>query len=102
MDVVIFAAAPTLLGLPAQAAYISYALAGIHLLLTLVTDFRLGVVKLLPFTLHGWVERIVAPLLIILPFVLGFTGMALYFYLAIGIMNLILGLTTDYRETHAA
>jgi hypothetical protein len=59
VTVVVFLLAPTLLGLTGIPAMLAYALAGIHLAMTLVTDFPLGVVKLIPFTIQGWIDRIV-------------------------------------------
>jgi hypothetical protein len=70
--VVWFLAAPTLFGLTGVAANISYALAIIHLALTVLTAFPLGVVKVIPLQFHGAIEFIVSFALIALPWVLGF------------------------------
>lgn len=99
VTVVLFVVAPTLIGLTGMAGILAYALAGIHLAMTLVTDFPLGVAKLLPFTVHGWVERVVGPVLILLPFVLGFDAFAQIFYIVIGIVIVLVGLFTDYQRT---
>ena len=69
LAVVIFAVAPAVIGLSGWPAALSYALAGIHLLMTLLTDFPAGVIKVIPIVLHQWVERIVGPVLVILAFV---------------------------------
>ncbi|MBK8815927.1 MAG: hypothetical protein IPN42_10685 [Methylococcaceae bacterium] len=97
ITVVLFLIAPSLLGLTGTAGTIAYLLAGIHLAMTLVTDFPLGVVKKLPFTMHGWVERVVGPALVLLPFVLGFDGLAMGFYALVGIVIILVGLLTDYQ-----
>ena len=102
ITVAIFLAAPTLVGFNGLPRALAYALAGIHLAMTLVTDFPLGVVKLISFTLHGWVERVVGPLLVLVPFVLGFEGAARIFYIAVGIVIVAVGLLTDYEGTAAA
>lgn len=94
--VAIFLAAPSLFGLSGLASWLAYALAGIHLAMTLATDFPLGLVKRLPFPIHGWVEQGVGPLLILAPFVLGFEAPARSFYLFIGVVIIIVGLLTDY------
>jgi len=99
VTVVIFLAAPSLIGLTGLARTFAYALAGIHLAITLATDFPLGAAKLLPFTIHGWVERVVGPVLILLPFGLSFDAPARSFYVFIGIIIIIVGLLTDYRRT---
>jgi hypothetical protein len=86
VTVALFLVAPTLIGL-------------VGLAMTLVTDFPLGVAKLLPFSIHGWVERVVGPVLILLPFALGFDTVAQGFYVVIGIVIVIVGLLTDYQQT---
>jgi hypothetical protein len=99
VTVAIFVAAPSLIGLSGLAKIFAYVLAGIHLAMTLVTDFPLGAVQLLPFTIHGWVERVVGPVLILLPFGLSFDAPARGFYIFIGIVIIIVGLLTDYRRS---
>ena len=47
--VAVFLLAPNLLGLNGLPALLSWTLAGVHLALTLVTDFPLGWRRLLPF-----------------------------------------------------
>jgi len=104
VTVILFLLAPTVLGLTGIPATLAYALAVIHLVMTLATDFPLGVVPLIPFTIHGWVERVVGPLLIIVPFVLGFSAdsTARNFYMAIGVVIVLVGLVTDYKGTETA
>lgn len=97
--VVLFAAAPSVLGLTGLAAGIAYALAGIHLLMTLVTALPLSPIKMLPLFFHGWVERVVGPVVIILPFVLGLQGVARTFYIAIGIVIVLVGILSDYESS---
>ena len=97
LTVLIFLASPTLLGLTGAAAAIAYALAGVHALMTLITDFPLGAAGVLPFTCHGWVERVVGPVLIVLPFVMGFDGPARLFYVAMGVVIVLVGLLSNYR-----
>ncbi len=98
LTVILFLVAPTIIGLTGMSGTIAYALAGIHLAMTLVTDFPLGVKKLVPFAIHGWVERIVGPALVLLPFVLGFEGSAKGFYIVIGLVIILVGLLTDYQR----
>lgn len=88
-------------GLPAGLAWI---LAAVHLAVTLVTDFPLGLVPWLPFSIHGLIERAVGPLLILAPFILGFAGngLALQFYLAIGIGIVAVSWLTDYGASKTA
>jgi len=99
LTVVIFLLAPSLLGLSGLPAMIAYGLAAVHLLLTLATDFPNSIVKIIPFHLHGWVERLVGPLLVVLPFILGFSNdtAARNFYIGIGIVIIAVGIGTDYK-----
>jgi hypothetical protein len=99
VTVVIFVLAPTLFGLNGLPAMLAYGLAIIHLALTLATNFPFGVIKIIPFTLHGWIERLVGPSLIVIPFILGFANEAVArnFYILIGIIIIIVGVLTDYK-----
>ena len=96
--VLIFLVAPSLFGLEGLSAAISYALAIIHLLLTVLTDFPLGFAKLIPFNAHGWVEKIVGPVLVLLPFIIGLYETARIFYITMGVIIIIVDLITNYRE----
>jgi hypothetical protein len=98
LAVVILAVAPAVIGLSGWPAALSYALAGIHLLMTLVTDFPAGVIKVIPIALHQWVERIVGPVLIILAFV-SMTEAARAFFVAMGIIIFAVERLTAYRST---
>lgn len=51
----------------------TYILGGVHLLLTLLTDFEFGAFKVIPFHIHGWIELIVS---------IALGGLAFYFYTA--------------------
>jgi hypothetical protein len=98
VTVVLFLVAPSLLGLTGIAGIFAYGLAIIHLAMTLLTDFPLSVYKLIPFPIHGWVERVVGPVLVLVPFVFGFVGAATIFYVVVGIVIILVGLLTDYQR----
>jgi len=102
LTVILFALAPTLLGLTGLAATIAYVLAGVHLLLTLVTAFPLGVVRLVPFPVHGWIELIVSIALVALPWITGFTGINRMFYVVMGVVIFIVWLLTSYSSASEA
>ena len=99
VTVAIFFVAPTALGLTGLPSVLAYMLAVVHLTMTLLTAYPLGAVKLIPFPLHGWVERIVGPVLLALPFVLGFASntLAMGFFVVMGLVIVVVGLLTDYR-----
>jgi len=59
-----FALAPTLLGFGSRAASLCYVLAGLHATLTVLTAFPMGLLKMIPFPVHGALEAVMAPLLV--------------------------------------
>jgi hypothetical protein len=101
--VVVFLLAPLLVGLGGRPAAISYVLAVVHLVMTLMTRFPLGVWKTIPFFVHGIVELIVGAALLILPSFEGYGpgSPARRFYLAMGAAILIVWALTAYREGDA-
>lgn len=94
----VFLAAPKILGFEGLPALLSWILAGVHLLLTLATDFPLGLRPWLPFWIHGWIERIVGPALVIVAYLSNFSagGPASGFYLFMGLTIIAAGWLTDY------
>ncbi|MDZ7717736.1 MAG: hypothetical protein U5K72_02805 [Balneolaceae bacterium] len=98
LTVAIFLIAPLLLGLEGLSAIFSYILGAIHLLMTILTDFSLGFAKLIPIKTHGWIETVVGPLVLLLPFILGFNETARTFYIAMGAIIIIASLLTDYKQ----
>lgn len=103
VTVALFAVAPSLFRLTGTAATLSYALAGIHLLMTLLTAFPLGVARLVPLTLHGWVELVVALALVLLGVVgFGLEQTAGLFYLLIGLVIFAVWFLSNYRSAEGA
>lgn len=101
VTVAVFALAPVTLGLTGLAATLSYLLAAVHLLMTVATAFPAGVVALVPFRLHGVVELVVGLALVALALT-AFEGTARTFYLATGVVVLLVWLATSYRSPLAA
>jgi len=95
--VLAFLAAPSLVGLTGVAAQLSYALAVVHLAVTLTTDFSMGAFRLIPLPVHGWIELAVAPTLAAAPWILGFDARARMFYVAAGAAIFLAWAATDYR-----
>lgn len=98
VTVVAFALAPSVLGLAGLPRTISYLLAVVHLLLTLVTRFPLGVLRLVPLKLHGGIELVVSIVLILLPWILGFSAspVAKWFYVGAGVVILCVWFLSRY------
>jgi SPW repeat len=100
LTVVLFAGAPSVLALSGLPATLAYVLAAVHLVLTLVTHFPLGVAKLVPLPAHGAIELIVAVALVALPWLLGFAGdeTARWFYVVMGIVIFVVWLLSRYKR----
>ena len=100
LTVVVLLAAPKLLGLDGLPALLSWTLAGVHLALTVLTNFPLGWRPWLPFWIHGWVERIVGPALVLIAFLPNFfsSSLAFGFYLFMGLVIVAVGWLTDYSS----
>jgi hypothetical protein len=90
-------------GLGGAPLAIAFSLAVIHLLLTLLTDFPMGVWKKIPFFVHGIVELVVGIGLLILPSFAGYGpgSPARRFYLAMGAVILVVWALTAYRRVDA-
>ena len=70
------------------------------LVVSMLTKYPLGVVKVLPFTIHSAGDYLAAALLVLSPFALGFndsdTGLTA-FYIAAGVAVLAVSLITNYQ-----
>lgn len=97
--VVLFLLGPLLMGLGGSPAAISYTLAVIHLVMTLMTRFPAGRWKTISFFVHGIVELVVGIALLILPSFEGYSpgSPARQFYLAMGAVILVVWALTAYR-----
>lgn len=94
-----FLNAPMVLGFQhTRASVLSYWLTGIHLLLTGCTDFPLGAFKWIPFRVHGAFEVVAGLLVLVAPWIFGFSdvGPGRNFFVAMGVIILIVVALTDY------
>lgn len=82
-------ALPFLLGFSGIALGLSVATGIAAFALTLLTDHETGVIKVLPYKLHLAVDAAVGAVFVIVGFALGFTGLALAYYLVIGVTVLV-------------
>jgi len=87
-----------------RAAMGCYVIAGALLLVSLVTRYPLGVARLVPFTVHGALELLAAPLIVAYPWIARFDGVASArnFYVVAGVAVFLLWLVTDYRAAEHA
>ena len=98
--VLILAIGPGVAGFQGAQAKFCYLLAVVHFLLTIITNFPLGVLKRVPFWLHGAVEIVVAAFLVILPWLANFSrGIhSRNFFVLIGLLIAVIFALTDYRR----
>jgi len=83
-------------------AAIAWGLAVVHLLMTLFTRFPLGLVKVIPFPIHGVVELVVGVVLVFaMPRLLGASlgPPARTFFIGAGAAILAVWALTRYRES---
>ena len=96
--VIIFALAPTLFNLKWNTRMLAYALAVIHLLVTLATQFPGAPRRPLPYSAHGIIELLVGLALVCVPLIRHWTFGAGKFYPAMGVVILIIWAITRYRD----
>lgn len=63
--------------------------------LTLLTDHHLGVLRVLPYSVHLAVDGLVGLVFVLAPLALGFTGIELWYYLVLGLT--VLGVVGLHR-----
>jgi hypothetical protein len=95
--------APSLFGFSGLPATLLYIVAVAYLAMVLLTAYPLGAAKVIPFTVHGYVEAALAVLFIVAPFILGFSDVvaARNFYVVAGIALGGVFLLTNYRAAEA-
>ncbi|MEP3346944.1 MAG: hypothetical protein ABJN34_09915 [Litoreibacter sp.] len=94
-------AAPSILGLGASsmmAVWLSVLTGVAVIVMSLITDYRFSIARIIPFWLHLSVDGVAAVVFILAPFVLGFSGLDMAYYLVNGVAVLAvvgLGLTVQ-------
>lgn len=101
VTVAVFALAPLLLHLDGPPAYLSYALALIHFVLTLATRFPDVRHRPVPLPIHGWIELVVGVVLLVLPWLVGWTDAARWLYTIMGLLILAVWALSKYRHVHS-
>ncbi len=94
---------PTLFGLSPFISILVYALGGVHLGLTVLTNFPFGLVKVIPLKIHGLIELVVGVVLIASPLVLGgmdgvVSAVDHYFFAGFGVAVLATWFVSDYSN----
>lgn len=101
---ILFLLAPALFGFSGVAASVSYAVGVVYLAVSLLTQYPLGLFKLIPFPVHGVLESISAAAWIVIPWLFGFAEIpaARNFFILAGIGLLIVAALTNYRAAQPA
>ena len=94
-------AAPTLFEMEGSLCTFTYTLAVIHLLLTALTNFEPGIIRVIPFRIHGLIEIIVSVGLIAASFWFNSNAneFGFYFCMTLAIAILIIFLLTNFKES---
>ncbi|MES2359233.1 MAG: hypothetical protein V4529_12945 [Gemmatimonadota bacterium] len=95
-------AAPILLGMSGPPAIVSYVLAAIHLIVTLSTKFPDTGHKPLSLRNHGLIELVVGIVLIVLPWIVNWSGVARGYYIVVGAILLVIWASSNYGRQYGA
>jgi hypothetical protein len=97
--VIFLLASPTLFKMEADLCNFTYGLAAIHFLMTILTRFELGLIKIIPFPLHGLIEFFVAIALTLVSFWFNKNGnmLGFYYYLYFAIALMFVFIVTDFK-----
>jgi len=95
-----FVFGPLVFGLGGSPALISFLLAFVLLVLTLLTRYPFGLLAKVPLFVHGLVELAITVFVVLLPRLDGYSpgSPARSFYRGMGIALALVWLLTDYRE----
>lgn len=85
------------------ALWLSVATGIAALLLTVLTDHHLGIIRILPYSLHLTVDALVGVAFVIAPLALGFVSFDFWYYMALGLTVLVVvGLHKPESSARAA
>ena len=97
-----FLGAPLLLRISGTEALVSYALAAVHLIVTLSTKFPDTRHKFLSLRTHGVIELVVGIAIIALPWVARWEGNARAYYVTVGAILLVVWALSNYGRQYGA
>ncbi len=94
-------ASPTLFKMDGYLCIITYILGAVHLCLTVLTDFEVGLIKVIPFRIHGLIEVAVSLILAGLAFWLynNANKFGFYYYIVLAIVIMIVFILTDFKTS---
>ena len=98
VTVIFLLASPAIFDMEEPLSTFTYMLAGIHFILTILTDYKFGLIKVIPFKIHGLIEVIVAVGLAVIAFWFNDYeyDLGYYFYLSLAVIFMIVFVLTDF------
>lgn len=101
--VVFLFASPTMFEMTGVLATFTYALGAVHLFMSLLTAYSVGIFKVIPFQLHGFIELVVGVGVIVLAYTLFKNDpVGKLYYIVFGTVIMLTWLVTDYRAGEPA
>ncbi|MCU0634054.1 MAG: hypothetical protein MUE41_04190 [Gemmatimonadaceae bacterium] len=103
LTVAVLALAPAALDLSTRATTTAFVLAGSYLVLSLLTDYPLALVRLVPFRIHGIIEALSVVALPLLPWWLDFSAdlAGRNLCVALAVVTLVVAMLTDWDRRDA-
>ena len=100
LTVAFLLASPAIFKMEAPLSTITYALGIVHLSLTVLTNFEPGLIKIIPFRVHGLIEIVVALGLAILAFWFyeHVNSFGFYYYMSLAVIILLVFILTDFKS----
>jgi hypothetical protein len=97
----VFLLAPSIFNFSPAAATLAYVVAGVHFLMNIFTRYPMGLVKVIPFPIHGTMELIASIVLVLAPNLFGFTTdvNATWFFRISGVAVFGVWSLTNYRSS---
>ena len=91
---------PSLFDMQTTGSVFTYVLAIVHLILTVLTDFPAGAIKIIPLKLHGLIEIMVSIALIFVAVWFRSSGdnVSFYYYLIFAIILFIVWTASEYKS----
>jgi hypothetical protein len=99
--VLFLALSPSVFNMLPNAALFTYTLAFVHLVLTMFTNFEMGIFRVVPFYVHGIIEISVSVLLVVISFLffMYHDNTSFYFYLIFAVVLFIVWCISNYALT---
>jgi hypothetical protein len=100
--VLVFALLPKVFKLDPVPAFLGYALACVHFIMTVCTDFEFGLMGQVPVFLHKLIEKLLGPTVMVLPLAAGFYDdlKARYVFMGAGVIVIIISIFSEYAPDY--